>query len=381
MQTNLNQANSTRDFTGTFARLLDRVLRSRKPVSGPEDLTVERIVVIKPCCLGDMLMATPVLRALSQRFPDASLAVATGEWTQPAIETNPRVDQIIRFPESGSLRSAIQLGWLLRSYRFDLGISLDRSPASALALRIAGIPIRCGIDSQGRGVGLTSRVEPTPGQHETELYLSTLEPFDVEHLTEYPEYYVPDEATLKTRSLVPDSGDRPLVIVHPGGAVNPGVEMLEKRWPATSFGELVSLLSQEANATVVLVGTESDRNAVDTTKQFAQVPVIDLCGQLSMPELAAVTRAADLYVGNDSGTTHLASAVGTPVVAIFGPTSPNRYRPLGRKTRVCAPQASWDLQEQGDLRTMTRAQLPDISEVPLPAVLNACLDLLNGSNR
>ena len=379
MQNNSNRTASQRDFTGLVARWLDRALRQtpRVPV---EQADIQRIVVIKPCCLGDMLMATPVLRALTQSYPDAALAVVTDSWTRPAIGSNPRVDHIIEYPDSGAIRGAVQLGWKLRQYRFDLGISLDRSPIPALAMRIAGIPYRAGIDSQGRGIGLTHRVTPEPDQHETELYLSTLTTLGIENLTEYPEYHVPDQSIIDIRSRVSTSNDRPLVIVHPGGAVNPGVEMLEKRWPATSFGELVSLLLQEAGATVALVGTETDRNAVETTKQFARGPVVDLCGQLSLEELAALIRESSLYVGNDSGTSHLASAVGTPVVTIFGPTSPRRYRPLGRRTRVCAPEAAWKASDDADLRTADRSNLPDIASVPLPAVLNACLDLLGGQD-
>jgi heptosyltransferase II len=360
--------------------LANWLLKSRSP-SGRIDLDqVRRIVVIKPCCLGDMLMATPVIRALHQHMPGAELYVATGEWTQPAIETNPRLDGIIRYPDSRAILAAIQLGARLRRIGFDLGISLDRSPVPALAMRFAGIPIRAGIDSHQRGIGLTHSVLPESGKHESELYLSTLTQLGISDFSTYPEYHVPDEALTATRDQMPSATpDRPVVVIHPGGAVNPGVAMMEKRWPATSYGELASLLGQQANATVVLVGSESDRNAVDTVREFARGPVIDLCSQLSLDELAAIASRASLYVGNDSGTTHLASSVGTPVVAIFGPTSPRVYRPMGRRTRICAPQESWDLEPASDLRLADRAILPDIVRVPLPAVLNACMEMLKGS--
>jgi heptosyltransferase II len=360
-------------------RLADTLLRPGTPPEFPAVREIERIVVVKPCCLGDMLMATPVLRALDQHFPHAEITVVTGEWTQPAIETNPRIDRVIRYPDGRPFLAAARAASRMRPFKFDLGVSLDRSPASALALRLAGIPIRVGIDSEHRGIGLTHRVEPDPGQHETELYLSTLSNIGIEHGQRFPEFDVPDELIARARDLVPVSRERPLVIIHPGGAVNPGVAMLEKRWPATNFGELAGLLAQEAGATIVLVGSESDRNAVDTVREFARAPVVDLCGQLSLAELAALTKQAALYVGNDSGTTHLASAVGTPVVVIFGPTNPRRYAPLGRRTRICATSGSWDLDESIDLRTVARSRLPDIASVPLPSVLNACLELLRGS--
>jgi heptosyltransferase II len=358
--------------------LADRALRPRNQPDLPPDVDVRNIVVIKPCCLGDMLMATPVIRSLSQRFPEADLTVATSEWSQPAIQTNPRIDHLIIYPQSNPLTTAVQVAWYMRPFKFDLGVSLDRSPVVPLALRLAGVPIRVGIASGSRGLGLTHRVVPERDQHETDLYLATLHALGIDESARNPEYHVPDDALVRVREFIPGGGDRNIVVLHPGGAVNPGVAMLEKRWPATNFGELAQLLFREANAIVVVVGTESDRGAAETLKEFAHVPVIDLCGRLSLPELAALISKASLFIGNDSGTTHLASAVGTPVVAIFGPTNPNRYRPLGRRTRICAPKESWSLEDPGDLRVTDRALLPDIANVPLPAVLNACLELLKG---
>jgi heptosyltransferase II len=328
-----------------------------------------------------MLMATPVLRALDQQAPNADIVGVTGSWSRPAIETSPRLSGIIDYPDGHPLQAALKLAWQLRGLEFDLGISLDRSPAPALALRFAGIPIRAGIDSANRGIGLTHSVEPAGDQHETELYSSILTALGISDVPDHPEYHVPDEELRASRDIAPaGTREHPVVIIHPGGAVNPGVAMLEKRWPATNYGELASLLTQETGASIVLVGTESDRSAVDTVRQFARGPVLDLCGQLSLPELAAITSRASLYIGNDSGTTHLASAVGTPVVAIFGPTNPRMYRPLGRRTRICAPVESWSLEPASDLRMtdQSRRRLPDIAKVPLPEVLNACIELMEG---
>lgn len=379
MPNNSQTETERRAESGRLIRWAEGLLRPRSQphISEPDD--IQRIVVIKPCCLGDMLMATPALRALSTHFRRAEITVVTGEWTQPAIETSPRIDQLIRYPDANSYWTAIQTARLMRPFRFDIGISLDRSPVTALSLWLAGIPVRVGINSGSRGLGLTHRVEPETGQHETDLYLSVLKSIGIESNQRDPEYAVPDDVLARVSELVPARKDRPLVVIHPGGAVNPGVAMLEKRWPATNFGELAHLLAHEAGATVVIVGSDSDREAVNTVKQFASVPVVDLCGQLSLPELAGFCKQASLYIGNDSGTTHLASAVGTPVVAIFGPTNPRRYAPTGRRTRICAPQASWDLNSDDDLRSIDRTTLPNIASVPLPNVLNACLELLGGA--
>jgi heptosyltransferase II len=379
MLNNFRTENERPTASDRLIGLLDRFLRPRNQPHIPQPGDIQRIVVIKPCCLGDMLMATPVLRALTREYPDSTVTIVTSEWTQPAIETSPRIEHLIRYPDGHPVLAAFQVARVMRTFRFDLGVSLDRSPATSLALRIAGIPIRLGIDSHSRGLGLTHRVTPGERQHETDLYLSTLRALGISDQTREPEYAVPDQVISRVSELIPVNRDRKLVVIHPGGAVNPGVAMLEKRWPATNFGELARILAQEANTTIAIVGAESDRNAVETVREFARVPVIDLCGQLSLPELAALCKQASLYIGNDSGTTHLASAVSTPVVAIFGPTNPHRYAPLGRRTRICAPAESWELSDSTDLRLVDRSKLPDIATVPLPNVLNACLELLGSS--
>jgi heptosyltransferase II len=369
---------SRRDvFVERAARFADLLIRPGRAGVQPHPSAVERIVVVKPCCLGDMLMATPTIRALSRHFVNAEITVVTDSWTSGALEHNPRLNRLILYPTAGAARTAFQLASRLRHFRFDLGISLDRSPVPAFAMWLAGVPFRAGIDSSSRGVGLSHRTEPEPNQHESDLYLEVARTIGVDHDDSTPEYFVPDELTQNARNLLPRDIERqPLVIIHPGGAVNPGVQMLEKRWPATSFGELVSLLIRERGATIALVGSETDRSAVETVRDFARAPVLDLCGQLSLSQLAALCKHAKLFVGNDSGVSHLASAVGTPTVTIFGPTNPNRYRPRGRRSVVCARASSWNVNDVGDLRRANTRDLPDIAQVPLPQVLNACLEVL-----
>jgi heptosyltransferase II len=380
-------ANSASSFidrdrlVGRLARAADRVLRPRHRLVQPHPSSVRRVAIVLPCCLGDLLMATPAIRALNQHYSRAEIVIVTQRWAAPAIESNPRVAGMIEFPGNKGPGDLTGIALKLRRERFDLGVSLDRSPTISSLLSLAGMTFRAGIDNRGRGVGLSHRATPEPRQHETELYLSVLKPLGIVHEQLEPEFFVPDDAVERVRGLVPRSDTAPLVVIHPGGAVNPGAAVLEKRWPATSFGELAALLIRERGATVVLVGAESDRSAVDTVRDFARAPVIDLCQQLSLAEVGAVCKQASLFVGNDSGVTHLASAAGTPTVALFGPTSPRRYRPLGRNAIVCAPPESWEIDADIDLRRAVPTSLPDIATVPLPLVFNTCLDLIDGAVR
>ncbi len=347
-----------------------------------QPLSPERILVVKPCCLGDVLMATPAIRALHVAFPQASIDVAVSAWAAPVLDGNPRLRRLVPYPERPTLRAVLRLGLRLRRERYDLGIGLERSPLANLVLWLAGIPVRAGIDSHRRGVGLTHRARPQPGQHETELYLQVLEPLGIAPQGLHPEYLVPPQAqeaiSSKLAQRVDQSRAHPLVVVHPGGAVNPGATMPSKRWPPELYAALVDRLVTEVGATVVLTGSSSDRQAVEAVKHTAHRPVLDLCGRLTLPELAALCARAQLFIGNDTGAGHLAAAVGTATVTIFGPTSPLQYRPLGPKSRVCAPEESWGLPTGIDLRSNRPARhAPDIRQVAVDDVFAACTLLLD----
>jgi lipopolysaccharide heptosyltransferase II len=361
---------------GRSARSADRLFRRKPAHRSAEPGSVQRILVVKPCCLGDVLMATPALRALKLRYPRADIDVLTTEWSAVALLGNPRISRVLRYPDRPKFARIASLARRLRREKYDIGISLDRSPIANALLALAGIPERAGIDNKGRGVGLTHRVNPRPRQHETELYLDVIETLGVPPQGVEPEYVPSEAARERAREILPRS-DGPLVVIHPGGAVNPGSMMISKRWPATSFGELASLLGHQLGASVVLVGSASDRPVVETTKDFADVPLLDLCDKLSFQELAAVCAEADLYVGNDSGVSHLAAAVGTPTVTVFGPTSPALYRPLGPHAVVCAPEATNELIDSGDLRDgLTYEWRLDIARISARQVLQACIQVL-----
>ncbi|HET9014833.1 MAG TPA: glycosyltransferase family 9 protein [Thermomicrobiaceae bacterium] len=294
-------------------------------------------------------MATPALRGLDARFSGAEIDVLTGAWSAPALRGNPHVSQVLPYPAKVTPRSVLALARDLRGRHYDLGVGLDRSPLVNALLWLSGIPFRVGIDNQGRGVGLTRRVVPQPGRHETELFLDVVLLSGAPSTGPVPEYAVDAALGVSVEPLLPD-GDGPLVVIHPGGAVNPGATMPSKRWPAESFATLASRMVRELGARLVLVGAASDRDAVARVESAMTETVTTLSDRLDLPHLAVAIARADVYVGNDSGVSHLAAAVGTPTVTIFGPTSPRRYRPLGPSARVCAPPATWALAEDVDLR-------------------------------
>lgn len=365
---------------GVAANALDRVMRPKRAIRRPDDSRIKRILVIKPCCLGDLLMATPAIRALNLRFPEADIDVLTNDWTAPALAYNPRVAEVLAYPARTTPTQLLATSGWLKKRQYDLGIGLDRSPTVSLLLRLAKIPVRAGIDNNGRGIGLTHRIVPRQFEHESELYLRIVESIGVRRNGLEPEFSPPTALDAQATALLPSDPGR-FVVIHPGGAINPGATMLSKRWPPDRFGALASRLKHELGVEVVLVGAEQDRDAIIDVKADAGTRLIDLSEQVDFPTLAAIIARARLFIGNDSGAGHLAAAVGTPQVSIFGPTSPLRYRPLGKRAVVCAPPASWDT-DQGDLRKGVAIDwLRDIRQVHVDEVFDTCFALLQSDDR
>jgi lipopolysaccharide heptosyltransferase II len=294
------------------------------------------VLVIKPAALGDVLQATAALAALRQGLPRARLALAVGTWSRPAIEGNPDVDEVI---DCGAFGTPGRYGWRevwrfarsLRKRQFDLAVVLDRSPKVAVSPWLAGIRHRAGIDSAGRGFALTVRVPWDRPRHEAELMLDVIRALGITPSDEVRTRYVPSAESRRFATRVLEEwgldGHFPLVVVHPGGANNPGMVMPEKRWPAPKFAALADRLIADLDARVIMVGHGADQPLARQMRLAMRHRPVDLVGQTSLSQLAGLLERCHLYVGNDSAPLHLAAAVGTPVLGFFGPTDPAIYGP------------------------------------------------------
>jgi lipopolysaccharide heptosyltransferase II len=279
-------------------------------------------------------MTTPLLEVLRRNYPQASITYVTGTWSKVIAEHQPTVNAVIDcgavgIPGRYSLKEYFKLAWLLRRQRFDLAFVLDRSPMLTLLPWLAGIPRRVGPDSLGRGFSLTDRVpvsaSPEHLQHHVDIYLGLAATLDL--TIGHPRMHF--VATAQERSTVRQDS-RMQIAVFPGGGSNPGMALTAKRWPLERYRELVGRLVLELNAQVLLIGGPDDAELTHALLDGLAVPegaVIDLAGKTSIGELAAQIAVCALFIGNDSSPMHLAAAVGTPIIAIFGPTSPQEYGP------------------------------------------------------
>lgn len=307
------------------------------PSGSPFRVDVRSIVLIKPCCIGDVIQAGPVVASLRAAFPAAAIDLATSPWSRVAAETNPELRAIVELPPA-PLAALRRVRRSLRAGRYDLCVVLDRSPVYGVAALLARVPERCGYDSLGRGFALNRRVVVPRRIHELDLALSVVEALGLPVPCRLPTYHVREEDRLMARAIlqrcgVPDGGR--LAVIAPGGGANPGAVMMEKRWRPEGYAR-VAERCLAAGMAVALVGSQSDSASSSRVRELTRGAVHDLVGRTAFRELAAVLERASLYVGNDSGTAHLAAAVGCPTVAVFGPTDPARYGPRGSRVAVVA---------------------------------------------
>jgi lipopolysaccharide heptosyltransferase II len=320
---------------------------------------LERILVIKFGDLGDALLIAPALASLRERFPRATIDVLSnpsgcrilGHLTTHSrliVFDKAQFDRPSGIARPAALRALMECGRALRRERYDAVLVLHHLQTGWGTAKFAGLalatgaPRRFGLDN-GLGWFLTDRT-PDFGfgvRHEADYWLQVVglvganpEP----RLASFPVSSSDDERAAELLG-----GNRhPVVAIHPGT----GIYAPARRWFPDGFAAVANHLSSVYHAQIVLLGGPDDESLPAKVKAGMIVPPIDLAGQTSLGELAAVLRRCDLFVGSDSGVMHLAAAVRTPVVAVFGPSNHRAWGPydagqrrhrIVRRDLACSP--------------------------------------------
>ena len=291
------------------------------------------ILVVRYSALGDVILATSILEPLRARFPGARIEWVTDTLYAPLLEGLPEIARVHRLGRDGPT-GALALAARLRG-RFDFAIDLQNKVRSALVARSAA-PLRSAFrrrTAMRAVLSLFGSDPPLVRAHQTRLYAEALEPLDIDHAG-------PTKVNLsaQARALAADAlqGVEP-----PAVAIAPGARWGTKRWPAERFAAVADALSADGFR-IVLCGGPSDRDAFAAFRAATRAPVAADLSFLPLDALAAAIARVQLLVACDSGPVHIASAVGTPVLALFGPTSTARWGPPppGRALALglaCAP--------------------------------------------
>jgi lipopolysaccharide heptosyltransferase II len=309
--------------------------------------------------IGDAVMTMPALKALKGSDGGRKISLLVKPWVAPLFEKDPNVDEIILYSgEYAGLAGRLRLAARLRKHRFCSAVLLQNAFDAALIAFLAGIPERIGYRRDHRGPLLT-RAVPFGGSagalHHVDYYLNLLSEAGFEVLKSPPWIYLSLEERLRAReSLAPLR--RPVVGLNPGAVYGSS-----KRWPAARFAEVARRVIGEAGGSAVIFGGPSEtaiaEEILGRLPDPADSRILVMAGRTSLRELAALISECDVLVTNDSGPMHIGYAVGTPLVAIFGSTSPELTGPIGQSYRVirkeveCGPCFERECR-RGDLKCM-----------------------------
>ncbi len=312
-----------------------------------------RLLVIRPDHIGDLLFATPALRALRAAYPRAHLAALVGPWGADIVRRNPFLDEVLtcdfpwfsRRPKSSPLEP-YRLLWAearrLRSLGFDLALNLRFDFWwGALLAYLAGIPRRVGYDIAECRPFLTDAVPYMPGRHEVQQNLTLAEQvagggsgtqgisdfgFRISEL----DFPLSDAERAFARQWLAAHGlgeGEALVAIHPGAGA------AVKLWPVERWAALASALAERHGVCILLTGSAGERPLVEAVAAGMHTQPLLAVGETTLGQLAALFAACRLVLGVDSGPLHLAVAVGAPTVHLFGPVDPALFGPWGDPAR------------------------------------------------
>lgn len=302
----------------------------------PQPEAVRSVLVRATNWVGDALLSTPAVGAVRRAFPAAHLAVLARPPVREVFDGSPDVDEVIVAPARSfgrALAAGLALVRDLRRRGFDLAVLLPNAFEAALVAWMARIPHRVGYATDGRGPLLTRAVRRRAGvleRPQVDYYLGLTDALGWPRAGEHPRLPVGPAAEAEAAALLAGAeGDHPWVALNPGSTYGTA-----KRWPPERYAALADLLRDREGVGIVVVGSPGDREASRAVRQAMRGPALDLTGRTGLQALGACLRRMACLVTNDTGGMHVGAAVGTPVVAIFGPTDPRTTAPVGDGHRL-----------------------------------------------
>ncbi|HBR15176.1 MAG TPA: hypothetical protein DD723_06515 [Candidatus Omnitrophica bacterium] len=275
---------------------------------------IKKILVISLSNIGDVILTFPVIDILKTELPAAALSLVIGPKAQSLFNGNPYLDKVYIYHKKQSPLDILPWIWKLRKQRFDLVVDLRNT---AIPLMIA---------PQFRTPLWTAKSETLHMKEKHLKRLGTVFPNTSRLDRSYALFIPPIEVQYVRRLIGDEMGhDQKYVVVAPGAADR------AKRWIEEGFAEVCDQLVGSEHLKVVFVGDEQDQKVAARIAEKMSEPSVNLCGRVSLIQLAEVLKHCHLAIGNDSAPMHLASYLDRPVLTIFGPTDPRKYGPWSTK--------------------------------------------------
>jgi lipopolysaccharide heptosyltransferase II len=303
------------------------------------------LVITKHNFMGDTIVATPLLRGLRQVYPDATITLLTGRQAAKTLEEFPFVDRVEAYDPKGTQKGVAASWRIICDLRQKIGgspdicLAVDRSIRAAIIALLCRARVRAGFDTEGRGCLLTHRVPYDPEKRESECCLDILRAVAPKECREISFDPMPllcvTEAERKRGAAILREREAigPTLV-----GIQPGASYRGKQWSPAKFAEIATALAAEGASIVLLGAGDSEKKASRQLREAAgdQVPIIDLTGETSMRETMGILTHLSLFIGNDTGVSHIAASLGAASVSLFGPTIAEKWGEASPRNKVIA---------------------------------------------
>ncbi len=278
---------------------------------------VKRILFISLSNIGDIVLTTPAMRVLSESFPDARMDIMVGPNGAELFKRHPAIFKVIEYDKHIPLRDKRGLIRKLRKVKYDLIVDIRNSLFPfLLGAKYRTSPIQ---------------VPPKTIKHKKQQHMWKLSSLGIGlDMADAPFYlHISPEDNDYIEKIMRDfDRDKPIV------AISPGAKSEIKKWPKENYAELTGKLTKELDAQIIMVGDDMDSSLIKEIAISVERDIADLSGRTTLCQLVSLLGRCDLLITNDSAPLHMAGAVETKVLAIFGPTDPGSYGPTGGDDRV-----------------------------------------------
>ena len=303
----------------------------------PKDFAPERILVIKLDHIGDVLLATPVFSNLRRAYPNAELHALTGAWSRVVLEKHPDVNNVVEYNSPAfcrtgqptSLRETFKLYRQLRRQKYGLIVELRSDWRTVWFAFLRLTPKR--LSRAALQVANKLGFAQFSGTHETTRNLDVLRQAGIPTSVETAIFSVTTEDKKWASDFLATyqiDGQHPLIAIHPGSPI------ALKRWLPERYAELADWLIAQKRAQILFVGVKDEIPITTEIQALMRGESINIAGKTTLTQLASILPTCNVFIGNDSGPMHLAAAVGTQTVGLYGPGDPTRFGPAGTKCQT-----------------------------------------------
>ena len=303
----------------------------------PKDFAPERILVIKLDHIGDVLLATPVFSNLRRAYPNAELHALTGAWSRVVLEKHPDVNNVVEYNSPAfcrtgqptSLRETFKLYRQLRRQKYGLIVELRSDWRTVWFAFLRLTPKR--LSRAALQVANKLGFAQFSGTHETTRNLDVLRQAGIPTSVETAIFSVTTEDKKWASDFLATyqiDGQHPLIAIHPGSPI------ALKRWLPERYAELADWLIAQKRAQILFVGVKDEIPITTEIQALMRGESINIAGKTTLTQLASILPTCNVFIGNDSGPMHLAAAVGTQTIGLYGPGDPTRFGPAGAKCQT-----------------------------------------------